>query len=68
MKFDADYDEILKNRLPLETKKNRGGGGFKNEVFFASFDRKFFFVKTFHLDPISSSISFIWVPCSELEI
>ncbi len=68
MKFDVDYDEILKNRLSLKTKKNWGGGAFKNEIFFANLDRKIFFVKTFHLGPISSSISFIWVPCSELEI
>jgi hypothetical protein len=35
MKFDVDYDEILKNRLLLKTKKIEGGGAVSKTKFFS---------------------------------
>jgi len=63
MKFYADYDWIQKN-----SQKDGGGGDRKNDFFFANADYNIFFIKSVHLGPISSSISFVWVPCSEAEI
>ena len=48
--------------------KNFLGGLRKMLIFFANSDRKIFLIETHHLSPISFSISFIWVPCSEAEI
>ncbi len=68
MKFDVDYDKTFENEILLKAKKIGGGGTFKNDFFFANSDRKIFFIKTLYLVPISTPISFIWVPCSIAEI
>jgi hypothetical protein len=45
MKFDVDYDEILKNRLLLKTKKIEGGGRFQKRNFFCKLRSKNVFHK-----------------------
>jgi hypothetical protein len=54
MKFNIDYDQILKNRILQGTKKHcwKGGGDQKSH----------------HSGLILPSISFIWVPRSKAEI
>jgi hypothetical protein len=65
MKFDLDYDEILKNGIS-KTKNNEGEGAIKKRFFSAISDRKFFFMKkTKYFVPILSCISLVCIPCSE---